>query len=267
MFPGRLLLAATLLSAGGLAGADDVELLVTPTNIPVGVEMTLDVPVFGSSTASDSTSAFISSSDFVVSPDGSSITIKQHQLIAEGAQINLEFYCGLFGCLETLDVTISTLKIDLANEYTVPLTGNQWSITDAQYNLDVTYEYVGNLVGSGSSQTFASDAATISGSFSESGGILTINNLNLDAVEVAVAPDSLPSGVNSIDIVVDANISSLVYEGVAGIPQDLDNDGNVCGSDLTILLAQWGTSGSADFDGDGFVGGPDLTALLAAWDC
>ena len=268
MFAGRFFLATSLCSITSVACASDVELFVTPADIPIAVEMTLDIPVFGSSTGSDSTSAFIASSNFVIEPDGGSITIKQHQLIAQDAQITLEFFCGgIFGCLETLQVTISSLKIDLANEYTVPLNGTQWTIDDALYNLDITYEYVGNLVGNGSSQTFASDTATITGELLEDGAVFTIDNLDLAPVEVAVTPDSLPSGVNSINIKVDANISSLVYQGVGGLPADLDGDGQVCGSDLTILLAQWGGDGTADLDGDGLVGGTDIATLLAAWDC
>ena len=105
-------------------------------------------------------------------------------------------------------------------------------------------------------------------SATEDGTLLTIDNLDLAPVEVAVTPDSLPSGVNSIDIRVDADISGLFYEGSAGVFGDLDGDGRVCGSDLTVLLSQWGSGGgSADLDGDGFVGGPDLTTLLAFWDC
>jgi hypothetical protein len=36
-------------------------------------------------------------------------------------------------------------------------------------------------------------------------------------------------------------------------------------TDLAMLLAQWGGSGSGDIDGDGTVGGGDLAALLASW--
>jgi len=39
----------------------------------------------------------------------------------------------------------------------------------------------------------------------------------------------------------------------------------VNGSDLAILLNQWGGAGSADLDGDGLVGGGDLAILLNAW--
>ncbi|MFM7261474.1 MAG: hypothetical protein ACKO3W_12810 [bacterium] len=48
-------------------------------------------------------------------------------------------------------------------------------------------------------------------------------------------------------------------------PADLDCDGSVAASDLSLLLAAWGTSGPADLNGDGFVGAADLSLLLAAW--
>ncbi|MFZ4750860.1 MAG: endonuclease/exonuclease/phosphatase family protein [Phycisphaerales bacterium] len=51
----------------------------------------------------------------------------------------------------------------------------------------------------------------------------------------------------------------------AGNPADLDGDGSVGGSDLSILLNQWGGVGTADLDGDGTVGGGDLAILLNAW--
>ena len=49
-------------------------------------------------------------------------------------------------------------------------------------------------------------------------------------------------------------------------PCDLDGDGNVGGSDLTILLGAWGTNDpAADLTDDGIVGGADLTVLLGCW--
>ena len=50
---------------------------------------------------------------------------------------------------------------------------------------------------------------------------------------------------------------------------DLDADGSVGGSDLTILIGSWGgckAECAADFNGDGVVDGADLTRLLAEWD-
>lgn len=46
---------------------------------------------------------------------------------------------------------------------------------------------------------------------------------------------------------------------------DLNLDGTVNGLDLSILLEQWGVSGSADFNSDGVVGPADLGILLAEW--
>jgi hypothetical protein len=46
---------------------------------------------------------------------------------------------------------------------------------------------------------------------------------------------------------------------------DLDGDGSVGASDLTILLGQWGSAGTADLDGNGIVGPFDLTILLGNW--
>ena len=49
-------------------------------------------------------------------------------------------------------------------------------------------------------------------------------------------------------------------------PADLTDDGQVNGSDITALLAAWGTSNpAADLNSDGNVNGSDLTALLAGW--
>jgi len=51
-------------------------------------------------------------------------------------------------------------------------------------------------------------------------------------------------------------------------PADLNGDGIVTGSDLGILLGEWGTSGGstgADLDGNGIVSGSDLGILLGDW--
>jgi len=56
----------------------------------------------------------------------------------------------------------------------------------------------------------------------------------------------------------------------ADCEEDLDGDGRTNGTDLGMMLAQWGTCGtgsscSGDVDGDGDVDGGDLVALLAEW--
>jgi hypothetical protein len=48
---------------------------------------------------------------------------------------------------------------------------------------------------------------------------------------------------------------------------DLDKDGVVSASDLSILLGAWGSSPNhpADFNNDGVVDAIDLAAMLGAW--
>lgn len=46
---------------------------------------------------------------------------------------------------------------------------------------------------------------------------------------------------------------------------DINTDGMRDGADLGIMLAQWGSAGSADIDSSGTVEGGDLTYLLASW--
>lgn len=46
---------------------------------------------------------------------------------------------------------------------------------------------------------------------------------------------------------------------------DLDLNGSVDASDLTVMLANWGNTGIGDINNDGSVGGSDLTILLASW--
>lgn len=61
--------------------------------------------------------------------------------------------------------------------------------------------------------------------------------------------------------------TDLIDIGIEYADCDADLDGNsvVNGSDLGLLLAQWGTYGTADLNQDGVVNGADLGMLLAAW--
>lgn len=54
--------------------------------------------------------------------------------------------------------------------------------------------------------------------------------------------------------------------GVAPCPADLDGDGFVGGSDLGLLLIEWGRADTAaDLDGNGVVNGADIGVMLIAW--
>ncbi len=58
----------------------------------------------------------------------------------------------------------------------------------------------------------------------------------------------------------------VTFTPPASNPADVNNDGAVNASDLTPLLAAWGTSNAAaDVDNDGTVTAQDLAIVLAAW--
>ena len=71
----------------------------------------------------------------------------------------------------------------------------------------------------------------------------------------------------SLDALTDGEESNKFEEPCIGMncPADLDGDGSVGGSDMGLLLSQWGGDGTADFDGDGIVAGADVGLLLASW--
>jgi hypothetical protein len=78
-----------------------------------------------------------------------------------------------------------------------------------------------------------------------------------------------PSGQTTRLEGVAANARTTVFAPLAA---DLDGDGEVDGTDASILFESWGEVDradrlvrAADIDGDGRVGGGDLAALLAAW--
>ena len=68
-----------------------------------------------------------------------------------------------------------------------------------------------------------------------------------------------------------ANALVDALHSLGRVEGDLDGDGLVGPSDLSMLLAAWGATGGdacasrADLDGDGVVSGADLPRLLAAW--
>lgn len=57
----------------------------------------------------------------------------------------------------------------------------------------------------------------------------------------------------------------IMPETPTSVPGDLNGDGVVDGFDLTIVLSNWGGSGSGDANNDGTVNGFDLTLVLSAW--
>jgi hypothetical protein len=58
--------------------------------------------------------------------------------------------------------------------------------------------------------------------------------------------------------------AAIIGPRALAIPGDLDGNGTVSGSDLTILLNGWGTA-AGDLNGDGTTDGSDMAVLLGNW--
>ena len=69
--------------------------------------------------------------------------------------------------------------------------------------------------------------------------------------------------------IVEAGVDDLRvfgYDCEAPRPADINGDGVVDGTDLTLILSQWGSAGpGGDLNGDGTVNGADLTVLFSDW--
>jgi hypothetical protein len=250
----------------------DTELIV-PDGMSSNVLVVVSInTVLGSSSDDDSTTVFIDASTMIVDPNPdvepfSDMDISQHSIYTSGGDLVFEFFCNAFFCVEEMTVSIQALDVRLVGDQTVKVdeSGN-WELANANYLLDLVLTYDGSLVGSGQLSTTENAKVTVGGNIDADAGSLYVTNLEMDTINVTVPSESLPAGLNALSIDVNPDFTALVYSGLYNTA-DLDGDGHVCGSDLTILLGNWGGCCTADLDGDGTVGGSDLTLLLAAWDC
>jgi hypothetical protein len=64
---------------------------------------------------------------------------------------------------------------------------------------------------------------------------------------------------------VTGTLSPAVLVQTPPCPADLDHNGTVSSSDISILLSSWGSPGPADINGSGVVDAADLALLLSAW--
>jgi hypothetical protein len=107
--------------------------------------------------------------------------------------------------------------------------------------------------------------------------IADVDNVTLTVRSGDAYPCPLIAGGVSLDLINTAGASARPILGGAfsgsGLlegcgepcPADVDQDGAVGGSDLGLLIATWGGTGSADIDGDGVVSGVDLGIMLTGW--
>jgi len=122
----------------------------------------------------------------------------------------------------------------------------------------------GSLIGQGSAEATSDAVVEISGNLSAADEIIAMSNVSLETIDLEIDPATLPDGLNALNVTVDTDLSQLVWSGLFDAC-DLDSDGAVGGSDLSILLGNWGDCCLGDLDGNGTVDGADLTVLLACW--
>lgn len=98
------------------------------------------------------------------------------------------------------------------------------------------------------------------------------NQFIFDSFELSVFPPAVASYPGNVFFTSrDAadhwpvTVDYIFPEPVAGVPADLNGDGAVDGTDLLIMLNQFGGPGSADINNDGVVDGTDLLILLNAF--
>ena len=109
------MIAGSFVLVSSIAQADVILDAVPGALVPVDVQMTLDVPIFGSSTASDSTTTTLIQSSFSVQPTPSfdMLDVNGHSLLMQGGQLELDFFCSIFGCIETVTVNVDSLRLNL----------------------------------------------------------------------------------------------------------------------------------------------------------
>jgi alpha-tubulin suppressor-like RCC1 family protein len=79
-------------------------------------------------------------------------------------------------------------------------------------------------------------------------------------------PSPAPSGITDVvKVVAKGSIAVVVRRATSSVPGDVNGDGAVDASDLSLLLSQWGAPGSADLDQSGEVSAADLALLLSYW--
>ncbi len=91
-------------------------------------------------------------------------------------------------------------------------------------------------------------------------------DLGPEGIQFVSAADS-PNGKPLILLAneISGTLSIFQVDQVCNTPGDLNSDCSVNGTDLAMLLGNWGGSGTGDISGDGVVGADDLSIMLNNW--
>ena len=261
-----------LAAAGALTGFACADTTLTVADgSTAGVDVTLAISTFlGTSTDNASGTVDIDQSTMTVDPNpGSepftSMLITDHVIETSGANLDFCFYPIFGSCGLSLDVDVQQLDVALANDLNVSVdAAGNWTAASANYDLTMLLSYDGGFIGTGTAEATATASISVAGNVDVDNGQLVVSQLDLETINIEIDPGTLPDGLDSLNVVVNTDFSGIVYTGAFN-SCDLDGDGDVGGSDLTILLGNWGSCCVGDLDGNGDIDGADLTILLACW--
>ncbi len=151
---------------------------------------------------------------------------------------------------------------------TAPSSGGVFTFPVVPFNLNGTVDYngygiAGIIIGSGTETVDIAESTEISGTYSISGDTATVSvDLPIDYLfdlsgnEVAIQ--------GGITVVASGNLPKP-----PSCPADLNNDGQIGFSDLSLILSAWEVSDAGDANGDGQTNFADINVVLSEWgnDC
>ncbi len=151
---------------------------------------------------------------------------------------------------------------------TVPSSGGSFTFPVVPFNLNGTVDYdgygiAGIIIGSGTETVDISESTEISGTYSISGETATVTvSLPIDYLFDLSGNEVLIQG--DITVVASGNLPPP-----PSCPADLNNDGQIGFSDLSLILSAWEVSDAGDANGDGQTNFADINVVLSEWgnDC
>ena len=261
----------------GTASADSIAELTVDSGSTASVQLRVEISTFlGGDNDTDSTSVSVTgnaAADLLGDDPFSGISINGLSLDLSDANLDYEFACTIFGCALNADVSVTNFNLGIAQTLVGDIDSNgAVSFPNALFNPSFSFNAdIGGVINESISGDFNDVAEqAFDCRVDAEDGVVFIDNFAIDQIVFEVDPASLPSGVNSVTLIADVDLSNVSMTG-AYIPDsvfgDLNGDGQVNSADIGLLIAKWGPCKGCpeDLNGDGEVNSADLGLLIAAW--
>lgn len=200
------------------------------------------------------------------------VTVSSMLLALADGQVEYDFFClPIFGCQHVV-LNFSNFEISLLEPVSATIASDgSVVLADIAVLMSFNYDVSGDVFQvSGTSNSDPKDPPIVTFSFrlNPNDGDMLVDSVVMSPVPGEIPADTLPTGVYSVTTLTTVDLSKTTMFGTyepGSVLGDLNGDGIVNGADLGLLLAQWGSTGTADLNGDGVVNGADLGLMLAAW--